>query len=70
MELFETARRLATDETFRAEFLAAPRKYLSDLGVSPEVVEKMVPAVLTILTTGSVLLNELDPIVKRGISWR
>lgn len=70
MQLFKAVHRLTTDETFRTDFLAAPKEHLAELGVSPKAVEMMVPAFLTILTTGGVLLSELDPAIEPPVGWR
>jgi len=71
-ELLEIVQRVASEEEHRAEFMADPRKYLSDLGVSAEMVERLVPALVAALAAGPVVLNKIDPdlIFYPMMSWR
>jgi hypothetical protein len=69
-EFLEAVHRLATDEAFRIEFLAAPGKHLSEMGVSPEMVERLVPVVMTAFVAGGVALNKLPPILAPEVGWR
>ena len=71
-ELLQVVQQLATDEEFRAEFMADPRKRLSELGVSAEMVERLVPALVAALAAGPVVLNKIDPdlILSPMLSWR
>jgi hypothetical protein len=68
-ELLETVERLIRDKAFRTEFLSAPRQYLAEMGVSPGMVEKLVPAVMTAIIAGGVVLNELPPIIESHYGW-
>jgi hypothetical protein len=68
-EFIEVARRLATDEEFRAEFMGDPRKCLSDLGVSSEMVEKVVPALMAAVATGGIILQDVEPLSTQ-VGWR
>jgi hypothetical protein len=68
-EFVDVARRLATDEEFRAEFMGDPRKSLSDLGVSGEMVEKLVPVVMAAIAMGGIILSDVQPL-SPGIGWR
>jgi len=70
-EFLKAVHRLATDEAFRTEFLAAPEKHLSEMGVSPEMVKRLVPAVMTAFVASGVVLNELPPIpITPDVGWR
>lgn len=69
-EFLEAVRRLAMDEAFRTEFLAAPQKHLSEMGVSPEMVERLVPAVMTAFVAGGVILKDLPTILAPELGWR
>jgi hypothetical protein len=69
-EFLEAVHRLATDEAFRTEFLAAPEKHLIEMGVSPEMVKRLVPAVMTAFVSGGVALNALPPILTPEVGWR
>ena len=71
-KLFQVVQQLATDEEFRAEFMADPRKRLSEMGVSAEMVERLVPTLMAALAAGPVVLNKIDPdlIVGPMLSWR
>jgi hypothetical protein len=68
-ELKEVVRRLATDEEFRAEFMGNPRKCLSDLGVSGEMVEKVVPALMAAVAAGGIILQDVEPLSNQ-LGWR
>ena len=68
-EFTEVVRRLATDEEFRAEFMGNPRKCLSDLGVSTEMVEKLVPALMAAIATGGIILGDVQPLSPQ-LGWR
>jgi len=68
-EMFEVVQRLATDEEYRAEFIADPRKRLTDLGISAEMVERLVPALLAALAAGPVVLNQIEPLSPM-VGWR
>lgn len=68
-ELFEVVDRLVHDQAFRTEFLTSPGKYLSEMGVSPDKVEKLAPAVMSAFVAGGIALNELQPVVD-GMGWR
>jgi hypothetical protein len=68
-EFIEVVRRLATDEEFRAEFMGDPRKCLSDLGVSSEMVEKVVPALMAAVATGGIILQDVEPLSTQ-LGWR
>jgi len=71
-ELFKIVQRVATEEEYRAEFMADPRKSLSELGVSAEMVERLVPALVAALAAGPVVLNKIDPdlLLSPMMSWR
>ena len=71
-ELFQVVQQLATDEEFRAEFMADPRKRLSELGVSAEMVERLAPTLMAALAAGPVVLSKIDPglIGSPMLSWR
>ena len=71
-ELFKIVQRVATEEEYRAEFMADPRKCLSGLGVSAEMVERLVPALVAALAAGPVVLNKIDPdlLLSPMMSWR
>jgi hypothetical protein len=68
-EFMEVVRRLATDEEFRAEFMGDPRKCLSDLGVSSEMVEKVVPALMAAVAAGGIILQDVEPLSTQ-VGWR
>ena len=68
-EFVEVVRRLATDEEFRAEFMDDPRKCLSDLGVSRDMVEKLVPALMAAIATGGIILSDVQPLSPQ-VGWR
>ena len=68
-ELMDVVRRLATDEEFRAEFMDDPRKCLSDLGVSRDMVEKLVPALMAAIATGGIILSDVQPLSPQ-VGWR
>jgi hypothetical protein len=68
-EFMDVVRRLATDEEFRAEFMDDPRKCLSDLGVSRDMVEKLVPALMAAIATGAIILNDVQPLSPQ-VGWR
>ena len=71
-ELFQVVQQLATDDEFRAKFMADPRKRLSELGVSAELVERLVPTLMAALAAGPVVLSKIDPdlIGSPMLSWR
>jgi len=68
-EFMDVVRRLATDEEFRAEFTDDPRKCLSDLGVSRDMVEKLVPALMAAIATGGIILSDVQPLSPQ-VGWR
>ena len=68
-EFMDVVRRLATDEEFRAEFMDDPRKCLSDLGVSRDMVEKLVPALMAAIATGGIILSDVQPLSPQ-VGWR
>ena len=68
-EFIDVVRRLATDEEFRAEFMDDPRKCLSDLGVSRDMVEKLVPALMAAIATGGIILSNVKP-PSPEVGWR
>ena len=71
-ELLEVVQRVATDEEYRAEFMADPRARLSELGVPAKTAERIVPTLLAVLAAGPVVLNKIDPdlIASPMIGWR
>ena len=71
-ELLEVVQRVATDEEYRAEFMADPRARLSELGVPAKMVERIVPTLLAVLAAGPVVLDKIDPdlIASPMIGWR
>ena len=71
-ELLEVVQRVATDEEYRAEFMADPKTRLSELGVPAEVVERIVPTLLAALAAGPIVLSEIGPnTIDAGLlGWR
>ena len=71
-ELFEVVQRVATDEEYRAEFMADPKTRLSELGVPAEVVERILPTLLAALAAGPIVLSEIGPnlIDSPMVGWR
>jgi hypothetical protein len=69
-EFLEAVHRLATNEAFRTEFLAAPEKHLLEMGVSPEMVKRLVPAVMTAFVASGVVLNSLPSVLPPDVGWR
>jgi hypothetical protein len=59
-ELLDVVRQLATDEDFRASFLADPKKHLADLGLSAETVKSLAPALMAAVAAGGVILPGID----------
>lgn len=68
-DLLEFVQKLVKDEDFRAEFMAEPRKHLAGLGISAEMMERLIPVLLTALTAGFVLLDEVEPL-PGVVGWR
>jgi hypothetical protein len=68
-ELLEVAKLLATDEDYRADFMNNPRKSLSDLGFSGDMVERLVPALMAVITAGGIFLHEVEPL-SIPVGWR
>ena len=71
-ELLEVVQRLATDEEYRAEFMADPKTRLSELGVPPKLVERVVPTLLAAIAAGPIILDKIDPnsALSPGVGWR
>ena len=71
-ELLEIVERVATDEEYRAEFMADPKTRLSELGVPAKMVERIVPAMMAAIAAGPIVLSEIGPnlIDSPMVGWR
>ena len=71
-ELLEVVRRVATDEEYRAEFMADPKTHLTELGVPAKMVERIVPTLMAAIAAGPIILNSPGPGVLSpgGVGWR
>ena len=68
-EVWEVVEQLKEDEALQAEFLADPKKWLSDRGVSAEMVERLIPALMAAVITGGVVLQQIEPL-SVPVGWR
>jgi hypothetical protein len=68
-EVFKVTEQLTADETLQAEFMADPRKFLSDRGVPVELAERLLPTLMAVVAAGGVVLQQIVPL-SPGMGWR
>ncbi len=66
----DVVKQLATDEDFRARFLADPRKHLLEMGFPLEMVERAVPALMAAIVAGGIVGGEVEPFISPMFGWR
>jgi len=68
-QVWEVVEQLREDEVLQAEFLADPREWLSERGISSEMVERLLPMLTAVVVAGGVIVQQIGP-QSPPMGWR